>query len=71
MTTVARVRDAKARAELPPLALEAERCRTREEVGEIRNRSAEDRPQNVVALLIIGLLIEAAILAWLTYSIVF
>ncbi len=67
----ARVRVATARAGFTPLALGAERHRTREEGGRIRNRYAEDRSQNVVALVVIGLLIEAATLAWLIYSIVF
>jgi hypothetical protein len=69
MALTARARDAKPRAGFPPLALEAER--SREEGGEIRNRYAEDRSQNVAALVIIGLLVEAATLAWLICSIVF
>jgi hypothetical protein len=69
MTVAPRVRDAKPQAGFPPLALEVER--SREEGGEIRNLYAEDRSQNVAALVVIGLLVEAATLAWLIYSFVF
>jgi hypothetical protein len=62
---------AKARAGIPPLVFGAEHPRTREVGVEIRNRYAEDRSPNVVALLVIGLLTEAAVLAFLIYSIVF
>lgn len=37
----------------------------------MKNRYAEDRSRNVFALLVIGLLTEAATLAFLIYSIVF
>jgi hypothetical protein len=63
--------NAKAGAGVPPLALGAERHRTRGEGGEMRNRYAEDRSRNVLALLLIGLLTEAATLAFLIYSIIF
>ena len=63
--------NAKARVGIPPLVFGAEQSRTRGVGVEIRNRYAEDRSLNVVALLVIGLLTEAAVLAFLIYSIVF
>ena len=63
--------NAKARAGFPPPVFGAEHSRTREVGVEIRNRYAEDRSPNVVPLLVIGLLTEAAVLALLIYSIVF
>jgi hypothetical protein len=63
--------NAKARAGFTPLELGAEHSRTCEAGDEIRNRYTEDRSQNVVALLVIGLLTEAAVLAFLIHSVLF
>lgn len=68
MTVASRIRCAKPRVGVPPV-LEAHP--SLEEGGEIRNRYAEDRSQNVAALVVIGLLVEGATLVWLIYSIVF
>jgi hypothetical protein len=54
-----------------PLAVAAERGRTRGGGGEIRNRYAEERSRTVGTLLVIGLLTEAVTLAFLIYSIAF